>query len=135
MHDYFINEAFKEAKKAYNIGEIPVGAVIVKDGKIISKAHNIIEKKEDATMHAEIIAIKKASKILNNWRLNDCEMYVTLKPCTMCQGAIYQSRIKKVYYLIDSNFNVKSPDYVKINDSLLALNTEQLMKKIFNRNN
>ena len=93
----YMKEALKEAKKAYSKLEIPVGAVIVKDGKIIARGHNIKEEKKDTTKHAEIIAIQKASKKLNNWRLNDCEMYVTLEPCSMCAGAIIQSRIKKVY--------------------------------------
>lgn len=93
----FMNEALKEAKKAYNKLEIPVGAVIVKNGKIISRAHNVKEEKKDTTKHAEIIAIQKASKKLQSWRLTDCEMYVTLEPCSMCAGAIIQSRIKKVY--------------------------------------
>ena len=97
MQDQCMKEALKEAQKAYNKLEIPVGAVIVKDGKIISKAHNIKEEKQDTTKHAEIIAIQKASKKLETWRLNDCEMYVTLEPCSMCAGAIIQSRIKKVY--------------------------------------
>ncbi len=97
MQEQFMKEALKEAKKAYNKLEIPVGAVIVKDGKIISRAHNIKEEKQDTTKHAEIIAIQKASKKLETWRLNDCEMYVTLEPCSMCAGAIIQSRIKKVY--------------------------------------
>ena len=77
--------------------EIPVGAVIVKDGKIIARAHNQKETKIDTTRHAEILAIQKASKKLQSWRLLDCEMYVTLEPCSMCAGAIINSRIKKVY--------------------------------------
>lgn len=89
--------ALKEAKKAYEKGEVPVGAVIVKDGKLIAKAYNLKEIKNDTTNHAEILAIKKASKKLNSWRLIDCEMYVTLEPCSMCAGALIQSRIKKVY--------------------------------------
>lgn len=93
----FMKEALKEAKKAYDKLEIPVGAVIVKDGKIVARAHNSKEGKQDTTKHAEIIAIQKASKKLQNWRLNDCEMYVTLEPCPMCSGALIQSRIKKVY--------------------------------------
>ena len=92
-----MKEALKEAKKAYDKLEIPVGAVIVKDGKIVARAHNSKEGKQDTTKHAEIIAIQKASKKLQNWRLNDCEMYVTLEPCPMCSGALIQSRIKKVY--------------------------------------
>ena len=97
MQEEFMQVALKEAKKAYKKLEIPVGAVIVKNGEIIAKAHNIKEEKKDTTKHAEIIAIQKASKKLESWRLNDCELYVTLEPCPMCAGAIIQSRIKKVY--------------------------------------
>ena len=92
-----MKEALKEAQKAYKKDEVPVGAVIVKDGKIIAKAHNLKETKNIATAHAEILAIEKASKILSSWRLNDCDMYVTLEPCTMCMGAIILSRIKNLY--------------------------------------
>ena len=91
----YMKEALKEAKKAYDKLEIPVGAIIVKDGKIIARAHNNKEEKNDTTKHAEIIAIQKASKKLNTWRLTDCEMYVTLEPCSMCAGALIQARIKK----------------------------------------
>ncbi len=97
MQEKFMKQALKEAQKAYDKLEIPVGAVIVKDGKIIARAHNIKELKNDTTKHAEIIAIQKASKKLGAWRLNDCEMYVTLEPCPMCAGAIIQARIKKLY--------------------------------------
>lgn len=93
----FMREALKEAKKAYDKLEVPVGAVIVKDGKIIARAHNLKETKYDTTKHAEILAIQKASKKLESWRLIDCEMYVTLEPCSMCAGAIINSRIKKIY--------------------------------------
>lgn len=95
--EYFMKQALKEAEKAYTKLEVPVGAVIVKDGKIIARAHNQKETKIDTTKHAEILAIQKASKKLKSWRLIDCEMYVTLEPCTMCAGAIINSRIKKVY--------------------------------------
>lgn len=97
MQEKFMKEALKEAKKAYDKLEVPVGAIIVKDGKIIARAHNLKETKFDTTNHAEIIAIQKASKKLKSWRLLDCEMYVTLEPCSMCAGAIINSRIKKVY--------------------------------------
>ena len=97
MLNSFMKEALKEAQKAYNKEEVPVGAIIVKDGKIIAKAHNQKELKNDTTCHAEILAIQKASKKLGTWRLSDCEMYVTLEPCSMCAGALIQSRIKKVY--------------------------------------
>ena len=92
-----MKEALKEAKKAYKKLEFPVGAVIEKNGEIIARAYNLKETKCDTTKHAEIIAIQRASKKLNAWRLEDCEMYVTLEPCTMCAGAIINSRIKKVY--------------------------------------
>lgn len=97
MQEKYMKLALKEAKKAYDKKEIPVGAVIVKDDKVIAKAHNLKELKNDTTKHAEIIAIQKASKKLNSWRLENCEMYVTLEPCPMCAGALIQARIKKVY--------------------------------------
>ena len=95
--EHFMKEALKEAKKAYEKLEVPVGAVIVKDGKIIARAHNLKETKYDTTKHAEILAIQKASKKLKSWRLTDCEMYITLEPCSMCAGALINSRIKKIY--------------------------------------
>ena len=97
MQEKFMKQALKEAKKAYEKLEVPVGCVIVKNNKIISRGYNIKETKQDTTKHAELIAIQKASKKLNSWRLLDCEMYVTLEPCSMCAGAIINSRIKKVY--------------------------------------
>lgn len=93
----FMKEALKEALKAYKKLEVPVGVVIVKEGKIIARAYNQKEEKNTPIKHAEIIAIEKACKKLNNWRLNECEMYVTLEPCAMCTGAIINSRIKKIY--------------------------------------
>ena len=97
MEEKFMKEALKEARKAYNKLEVPVGAVIIKDGQVIARAHNLKETKKDTTKHAEIMAIEKASKKLDSWRLTGCEMYVTLEPCTMCAGALIQSRIDKVY--------------------------------------
>ena len=93
----FMKEAIKEAKKAYGKLEVPIGAVIVKNGKIIARGHNQKEEKADTTMHAEIIAIQKASKKIGAWRLNGCEMYVTLEPCPMCAGAIINARLDKIY--------------------------------------
>ena len=92
----FMKEALKEAQKSYKKEEIPVGAVIVKDGKIIAKGHNLKETKTDPTKHAEIIAIQKACKKLQTWRLTGCTMYVTLEPCSMCAGSLIQARIDKV---------------------------------------
>ena len=96
INEKFMKEALKEAQKAYKKLEVPVGAIIVKDGRIVARAHNLKETKNDTIKHAEILAIEKASKKLSNWRLIDCEMYVTLEPCPMCAGAIVNSRIKKV---------------------------------------
>ena len=97
IHENFMKIALDEAKKAAGIDEVPVGAVIVKNGIIISQAFNTRESSKDATSHAEITAIKKACEALEAWRLIDCEMYVTLEPCLMCSGAILQSRIEKLY--------------------------------------
>jgi len=97
MEEKYMKQALKEAQKAYDKLEIPVGAVIVKDNKIIAKAHNLKETKKSATAHAEILAIQKANKKLNNWRLLDCDMYVTLEPCQMCMGAIISSRVRNIY--------------------------------------
>lgn len=97
MEEKYMREALKEAKKSYEKDEVPVGAIIVKDGKIIARAHNLKESKKSAIHHAEILAIDKASKKIGAWRLSECEMYVTLEPCPMCAGAIIQSRLKKVY--------------------------------------
>lgn len=93
----FMKCAIDLAKKAYNKNEVPIGALIVRDGKIISRAYNTREKTQQALNHAEVIAIKKACKKLKSWRLNDCEMYVTLEPCCMCAGAILNARIKRLH--------------------------------------
>ena len=138
-----MKEALKEAQKAYEKKEVPVGAVIVKDGKIIAKAHNIKEEKNDTTKHAEILAISKASKKLQSWRLTDCEMYVTLEPCSMCAGACIGARIKKVYIgtmdlktvacgsvlnlLEDYTFNHK----VELETGILQKECESILKKFF----
>ena len=117
MKEKYSKEIIKLAKIAYKKGEVPVGAVITKNDKILARAYTKIETSKDATMHAEILAIKKASKKLKNWRLNDCEMYVTLEPCTMCSSAIELSRIKKVYYLVkrDKEISIKKSKYIHYN--------------------
>lgn len=97
MIDEFLKEAIKEAHKALLAEEVPVGAVIVKDGSIIGRGYNLREKLRDPLAHAEIMAIKEACAYLEDWRLSNCEMYVTLEPCPMCAGAIVQSRIKRIY--------------------------------------
>ncbi len=99
---------YKEALKAYRKNEVPVGCVIVKDGKIIAKGHNTRQKSHCCINHAEISTIIKAEKKLKDWRLDGCEMYVTLRPCCMCAEVIKQSRISCVYYITDSKFNESS---------------------------
>ena len=139
----FMKEALKEARKAYNKLEVPVGAVIVKDGKVIARAYNQKEMKQDTINHAEILAIKKASKKLESWRLVDCDMYVTLEPCSMCAGALIQSRIRKVYIgaldektgacgsvlnlLNDYDFNHK----VEVETGILKEECEDMLKNFF----
>ncbi|MDF2720368.1 MAG: adenosine deaminase [Paenibacillus sp.] len=97
-HERWMEEAIREAKKAEDLREVPIGAVIVKDGAIVASGHNLREIWHDPTAHAELIAIREASKALGAWRLLDCTLYVTLEPCPMCAGAIIQSRIKTVVY-------------------------------------
>lgn len=94
----FMQIAIDEAYKAARKGEVPIGAVIVCDGKIIAKAHNVRERKKNALAHAEVLCIAKACKRLRSWRLDTCVMYVTLEPCAMCMGALVNARIKKVYF-------------------------------------
>lgn len=98
MEELFMKEAIKEAIKAEAKNEAPVGAVIVKDGKVIARGYNKRELKKNSLCHAEIIAINKACKKIGDWRLEECELYVTLEPCPMCAGAIIQSRIKSVCF-------------------------------------
>ena len=143
MKEKFMKEALKQAQKAYDKLEVPVGAVIVKDNKVIARAYNQKEEKCDTTNHAEILAIKKASKKLGSWRLQGCEMYVTLEPCSMCAGALIQSRINKVYIgakdpktgacgavlnlLNDYKFNHK----VEVETGVLEKDCEKIMKDFF----
>ena len=101
----FIKILLEEAKKAYNDNEVPIGSIIVKNNKIVSKAHNLKETKNNVLCHAELLAINNACNKLKNWRLNDCILYTTLFPCPMCASAIQQARIKKVIYLNNSNNN------------------------------
>ena len=100
MEDFerYMLEALKEASLAASEDEVPIGCVIVKDGEIIAKAHNQRDKTNNPLGHAEVLAIKKASEILKDWQLVNCELYVTIEPCLMCAGAIIQSRIKRVIY-------------------------------------
>ena len=98
MNLKYMNLALKQAEKAKNKKEVPVGAVIVLDDKVVAVGYNRREKTQNALLHAEVVAIDKACKKLKSWRLEGCELYVTLEPCSMCAGAIINSRIKKVYF-------------------------------------
>lgn len=96
MNEFFMKKALEEAQKAYELDEVPVGAVVVRNGEIIAAGHNLRESAKDATAHAEMIAIRSACEALGGWRLPGCELYVTLEPCAMCSGAILQARIEKL---------------------------------------
>ncbi len=139
----YMKYALREAQKAYIKEEAPIGAVIVKDGQIIARAHNLREKKGDATAHAEILAIQKACKKLGGWRLNDCDMYVTLEPCPMCAGAIIQSRIERLFIgttdpkagaagsVVDL-FNVDTFNHkVEVSTGLLQEECSEILKQFF----
>ena len=113
MDDKFMNYALKEAQKAYNKMDVPVGCVIVYNGKIIARGYNKREKDQNVIKHAEIEALDKACKALKSWRLNDCTIYTTLFPCPMCASAIQQSRISKLVYL--NNTNNKALNDISLN--------------------
>ena len=140
MKKYMI-EALKEAKKAFELGEVPIGAVIVKDNKIISRAFNKKESSNLATSHAEILAINKACKKLNNWRLLDCTLYVTVEPCLMCCGAIIQSRIKKVVYgtsneyygAVESIDNTLKKYNIEVENNILQNKCSYILKEFFKK--
>lgn len=143
MEEKYMLEALKEAKKSFVKGDVPVGAVIVKDNKIISRAHNEKEIQKIATKHAEILAIEKACKKLKSWHLEECELYITLEPCLMCAGAIIQSRISKIIYAtsnekfgfagsIENVLNNKKNNHkVKIINGVLEQESQKLLKNFF----
>ena len=107
VEEKYFNILMKLAIKASKKNEVPVSALIVKNGKIIAKAYNKRNKSKYIMDHAELLVIKKASEKLKDWRLNNCDLYVTLKPCSICESAIKQSRIKNVYYLLEKPNNKK----------------------------
>ena len=142
--EYYMREALKEARFAYDKLEVPVGCVIVKNNEIIARAHNLVETDKSSIAHAEILAIKEACKRLNSWRLDECEIYVTLEPCLMCSGAIINSRIKRLIYgvtqpkfgahkskanVFDINFNHK----VEVLTDVLAKDSNELLKSFFKK--
>ncbi len=137
-----MKEALKEAYKAKELGEVPIGCVIVQNDKIIARGHNMRETKNSPIAHAEMIAIEKASKKLNSWRLLDTTMYITLEPCVMCAGAIIQSRIPKVIYgtkdprfgahISHINlFDVKFNHSVSVENGLLEEECKTLIQEFF----
>ena len=142
--EYFMKEAIKEAKKALLINEVPIGCVIVKDNKIISRGYNKRESKQNSLAHAEVIAINKACKKLGTWRLEDCTMYITLEPCIMCGGAIIQSRIPNVIYSaydyrfgvnksLINIFELKFNHTVNIKGGLLEEETSKMISDFFKK--
>ena len=114
----FMQEAIKQARIAERHGEVPIGCVIVKDNKIIAKGYNQRERKRNCLWHAEVVALNRACRKLKSWRLNGCEMYVTLEPCQMCMGAILNARLQKVYVGAKSttNLNWQTPIEFQLND-------------------
>ena len=133
MQKKYFDVAYREASKAYFKGEVPVGCVIVYKNKILAKAHNLKESMKDSTSHAEILAIRKASKKLNDWRLNECVLYTTLKPCLMCMGAIFESRISEVNYIVETEDYKNYYNEININkNKYLEEESLCLLKSFFN---
>ncbi|OFT02545.1 tRNA-specific adenosine deaminase [Granulicatella sp. HMSC31F03] len=141
--EFFMREALKEAQKAYDQAEVPIGAVVVLNGEIIGRGHNLREKEQDATLHAEIKAIRQANQHLGSWRLEDCELFVTLEPCPMCSGAMILARMKKVVFgafdpkagtagtfmnlLQDSRFNHQ----VEVEQGILEDECKEILQQFF----
>ena len=146
MKGEYLGLALEKAQIGAFKGEIPVGAVIVKDNEILAATYNRKEELNCCTKHAEILAIEEASKKLQDWRLNDCDMYLTMEPCLMCCGALIQSRIRNVYYVLSNDkfgginfinylstfekYNHKV-NYVKVNDEKIEKELENIMKTFF----
>lgn len=141
--EYFMSLAIKQAEIALKKDEVPIGAIIVKDNKIISKGYNVRESKNDALGHAEIVAIKKACKKLNSWRLCGCKIYVTIEPCLMCAGAIVQSRLDEVIFgsydtkggAFGSNIDITKINnlnhYPKVTNGVLKESCQSIIKNYF----
>ena len=141
--DKFMKEALIEAQKAYMLGEVPIGAVIVKDGQVIARGHNLTETSKDPTAHAEMIAIRAAAKALNGWRLPGCSLYVTVEPCSMCAGAMVWARIENLYIgamdpkagACGSVFNIAEEDRlnhrIHVERGILEDECSSIMKEFF----
>ena len=140
---YFMKQALKEARIAYDKKEVPIGAIIVKDNKIISTGHNLRETTKDPTAHAEVLAIRKAAKKIGDWRLEDAILYVTVEPCIMCAGAIILSRIREVVFATRDPkmgavvsktriFDIKGLNHkVMYREGILKEESQALLKKFF----
>ena len=145
IHEQFMKEALKQARRAFDLDEVPVGAVIVYKKKIIGRAHNQIKLLKDPTAHAEIIAITQAAAYLRNERLNTCDMYVTIEPCSMCAGAMVLARVRTLYYgakdpktgAAGSIYNIlntsKSNHRIKIEPGIMEDDARLLMKEFFRK--
>ena len=143
MQTKYMLEALKEAEKAYLCDEVPIGCVIVKDDKIIARAHNLRESEQQATYHAEILAINQACQYIHSWRLIDCDIYVTVEPCPMCAGAILLSRMANVIYgakdykggAIESCFKMYDikgfNHYPKVTSGIYEEECSKIIKKFF----
>ncbi|MCG8541792.1 MAG: tRNA adenosine(34) deaminase TadA [Clostridia bacterium] len=145
MKDFYMKEALKEARKAFELGEIPIGAIIVRDNEIIARAYNLRESTKDPTAHAEILAIRRASEALGGWRLTGCDLYVTIEPCPMCAGAIVMARINRLfigsmdpkagsagslYNIVDDN---RLNHRVKVIYNVLSSECSNIMKEFFKK--
>jgi len=134
VEEQYFNKCLDLAKKAALMDEIPVGAVVVYDNKIIGEGFNQRESKNLVTSHAEIEAIIEASEVIQSWKLNECDLYVTLKPCSMCESVIKQSRIKNVYYLIDRldyKKDFSKTNFILYQNESLAENSKNILAKFF----
>jgi tRNA(adenine34) deaminase len=142
-HARWMSEALAMAVRAANVGEVPVGAVVVRNGELIAKAHNKVESLGDPTAHAEVLALRRAGEVLGTWRLNSCSLYVTLEPCPMCVGAILLSRLDTIYFGCEdsvmgacgSAFDITShpelPHQVACHHGLLATQSQEVLTRFF----
>ena len=141
----YMKAAYKQAKKAYALGEVPIGCVIVHEGKVIGRGYNRRNTDKNTLAHAEITAIKRASKVIGDWRLEECTMYVTLEPCQMCAGAIVQARIPKVVFgtrnskagcsgsVLDVLHEPKLNHQVETEEGILQEECAEIMRRFFRR--
>jgi tRNA(adenine34) deaminase len=142
-HERFMQEALREAEVAWSKGEVPIGCVIVRDGEVIARGHNLRETLNDPTAHAEIIAIRSAGQVLDDWRMIGCTLYVTIEPCPMCAGALVQSRIEHLVFgatdpkaWADRSLReiVQNPGLnhrMEVTEGILASECSQIMKEFF----